>query len=137
MENPMEPRKEKKVTYERLSDHEAATALVMAIWALRPRKHTYRAANYILDYTFYHNPRTVHMILTDDKKRPICEINIDLAYAFTTTVRYKAEGLENVPAGEHDFKRIKSALRQLLPAIVFQDYTDTREPKVVPEEVTE
>lgn len=129
--------KEKKVTYERLSDHEAATALVMAIWALRPRKSTYRAANYILDYAFYTSPRVVRMSLTDDKKRLISEVTIDCTDRFTTTVTFKPPGMESIPVAEQDFKRIKSALRQLLPAIVFQDYTDTREPKVAPEETTQ
>jgi len=124
----MEQRKEKKVTYERLSDHEAAVALLIAIWKLRPQKDSYRAANYILGYRMYQSPKEVRFSLTDDKKRPLATAII-FYDEFTTSVQISIEGQDEIEPRDRCYKRVKGALRQMLPAIVFQDYTESRAPK--------
>lgn len=121
----MEARKERKVTYERLNDVDASIALVEAIVKLRPQKALYRAANYVLHFTQTEGTGEqigdvkMQLRITDDKKRVICD----------TVVSYSMSGSSlrfGLPDGEESHQRVKSALRKLLPAIVFQDYTETR-----------
>lgn len=121
----MELTREKKVTYERLSDHEATVALLMAIWKLRPQKDSYRAANYILTYRMYQSPKEVQFTLTDDKKRPLATAVI-FYDEFTSSVMVNIQGQDEVEPRDRNYKRVKGALRQMLPAIVFQDYTEHR-----------
>ena len=123
----MEAIKEKKVTYERLSDHEATAALLMAIWKLRPQKDSYRAANYILTYRMYQCPKEVQFTLTDDKKRPLATAII-FYDEFTTSLKINIQGQDEIEPRDRSYKRVKGALRQMLPAIVFQDYTENRKP---------
>lgn len=125
----MERTKERKVSYQRLTDKEASVALALAIIKLHPVKGSYRASNYILTYNDYNGDDRVVITLTDDKDRMICVID-HTRRVFDCNTRIDPSRARDEVITDAHFTRTKSALRQLLPAIVFQDFTAMKAPVV-------
>lgn len=124
----MEATKEKKTTYERLSQQEGVFALVGAIQQLNPQRPSYRAANYVLACQQIDNNRIftskgMKFVLKDIRGNLICEAEISYSME-QDSVSVKLGPNQGDRTVDESYRRTKGALRQFLAAITFTDYTD-------------